>query len=283
MPPAKPQQVIADSIGQKTLLTKIQYRNRTVTLGKLGAIRAMDQRHMGEIRPVPAHRVIDHALAESIGQVIIAADHMGDAHIVIIHHNGVQIGGRAVTPQDDHVIQFAIGDAHFALHQIRHNGFTFKRRFDSDGEWLAGLFRARFTIPPTAVIPWRATFRRSAFAHFGQFFRRRPAAIGLAHRQQSLCDFTMPCLPLGLEDRWFIRRKSKPRQAIQNLVNRFLCRAFAVRILDTQQVFPAVVARKKPVEQSGASPADMQIAGGGRGEARTNCHGVLIILLMPCL
>jgi hypothetical protein len=89
--------------------------------------------------------------------------------------------------------------------------------------------------------------------------------------------------PLGLEDRWFIRRKSKPRQAIQNLINRFLGRAFPIRILDTQQVFSAVVARKKPVEQSGASPAYMQIAGGGRGEARANCHGVLIILLMPCL
>ena len=238
---------------------------------------------MGEMRPVPAHRVINHALAKGIGQVVIAADHMGDAHIVIIHHHSMQIGGRAIAAQDDHVIQFAIGDAHFALHQIRHNSFTFKRRFDSDGEGLADLFCPGLTIPPAAVIPWWATFRRSAFAHFGQFFRRRPAAIGLTHRQQSLRDFAMSCLPLCLEDRRFIGRKPKPRQAIQDLINRFPGRAFPVRILDTQQVFPAVVARKKPVEQSGASPADMQITGGGRGEARADCHGVIIILLMPRL
>jgi hypothetical protein len=44
-----------------------------------------------------------------------------------------------------------------------------------------------------------------------------------------------------------------------------------------------MMARKQPVEQSGASPADMQITGGGRCEARADCHGVLIILLMACL
>ena len=159
---------------------------------KLGAIRAMDQRHMGEMRPVPAHRVINHALAESIGKVVIAADHMGDAHIVIIHNHGMQIGGRAIAAQDDHVIQFAIGDAHFALHQIRNHGLAFQRCLDANGEGLARLFRARLTVPPAAIIARWATFRCSAFAHFGQFFRRRPAAIGLAHRQQRLRDFAMP-------------------------------------------------------------------------------------------
>ena len=93
----------------------------------------------------------------------------------------------------------------------------------------------------------------------------------------------MPRLPLRLEDRWFIGRKPKPIQAIQDLINRFPGRAFPVRILDTEKVFPAMVARKKPVEQSSASPADMQVAGGGWGEARADCHGVLIILLMPRL
>jgi hypothetical protein len=93
----------------------------------------------------------------------------------------------------------------------------------------------------------------------------------------------MPCLPLGLKHRRFIGRESKPRQAIQNLIHRSLGGAFTIRILDTEKVFPAVVARKKPVEQGGASPADMQVAGGGWGEARANRHGVIIILLMPCL
>ena len=144
------------------------------------------------MRPVPAHRVINHALAESIGKVVIAADHMGDAHVVIIHHNGVQIGGRAIAAQDDHVIQFAIGDAHFALHQIRNHGLAFQRCLDANGEGLVRLFCPGLTIPPAAVIPWWATFRRSAFAHFGQFFRCRPAAIGLTHRQQRLRDFAMP-------------------------------------------------------------------------------------------
>ena len=93
----------------------------------------------------------------------------------------------------------------------------------------------------------------------------------------------MPRFSLRLEDRRFIRRQPKPGQAVQNLINRFLCGPFPVRILDTEKVFPAVVARKKPVEQGGTGPADMQIAGWGRGEARANSHGVLVILLMPRL
>jgi hypothetical protein len=44
-----------------------------------------------------------------------------------------------------------------------------------------------------------------------------------------------------------------------------------------------MMAREKPVEQGSTGPADMQIAGGGRGKARANRHDVLIILLMPCL
>jgi hypothetical protein len=44
-----------------------------------------------------------------------------------------------------------------------------------------------------------------------------------------------------------------------------------------------MVAREKPIEQGSAGPADMQIAGGGRGKARANRHGVVIILLMRSL
>ena len=84
----------------------------------------------------------------------------------------------------------------------------------------------------------------------------------------------MPRLTLCLEDWRLIGRKPKPRQAIQDLINRFPGRAFAVRILNTQQIFPAMMAREKPVKKRGAGPADMQIAGGGWCEACANSHGV---------
>ena len=221
MAPAQPQQIIVDRIGQKALLAEIQHRNRTMSFGELGAIRAMDQRHMGEMRAVPAHRVIDHALAESIGQMVIAADHMGDAHIMIIHHHGMQIGGRAIAAQDDHVIQFAIRHAHFTLHHIRHNRLAFQGRFDANGKGLARLLRPWLLIPPAAVITRRAAFGGSLFAHFGQFLGRCPAPIGLAHSQQRFRYFTMPRFTLCLKDRRFIGRKPQPSKAIQDLFHRF--------------------------------------------------------------
>ena len=164
--------------------------------------------------------------------MVITADHMRDAHVMIIHHHGMQIGWCAITPQDDHVVQFAIGDAHFALHQIRDNGLTFQRRLDADGEGLAFLFRPRLTLTPAPVITRRAAFSSGAFAHFGQFFRRGPTAISLAHDQQRFGDFAMPRFPLRLKYRRFIRRKAEPFQAVQDLINRLPRGAFPVRILN---------------------------------------------------
>src|SRR3546814_3484805 len=68
----------------------------SVPLGKLGAVRSMDQRHMGVYRLRPTHCANERELAEGVVEMVIAPDNMRNAHIVIVHHNGKHIGRRSI-------------------------------------------------------------------------------------------------------------------------------------------------------------------------------------------
>ena len=73
---------------------------------------------MGESRHGPAQRLIDLGLAEGVVEMVVAADDMGDAHVVIVHHHREIIGRRAVGAQDDEIVELLVGDRDLALHQI---------------------------------------------------------------------------------------------------------------------------------------------------------------------
>ena len=90
MRPAEAQQVVAQRLGQKTLLAKLQHRRRAMALGQFRAVGAVDQRDMRETRQVPSHGLIDLHLAERVGQVVIAADDMGDRHVMVVHHHRME-------------------------------------------------------------------------------------------------------------------------------------------------------------------------------------------------
>ena len=59
-----------------------------VPLGEFLAVFAVNERDVRELRRRPIERPIDHDLAGSIGQMVIAADNMRHAHVVIVDHDG---------------------------------------------------------------------------------------------------------------------------------------------------------------------------------------------------
>jgi hypothetical protein len=63
-------------------------------------------------------------LAKGVGEVVVAADDVGDGHVVVVHHHGVQVGRRAVGAEDDHVVQLGGADADRALHEVVHHGLA---------------------------------------------------------------------------------------------------------------------------------------------------------------
>ena len=73
---------------------------------------------MGKNRSLPTHALIHHQLTECIVQMIIAADHMGYAHIMIVNNDSQHIGRAAIAAQNHHVIQNLVLNCHRALNSI---------------------------------------------------------------------------------------------------------------------------------------------------------------------
>ena len=56
---------------------------------------------MRESRHRPVERAVDLRLAEGVVQMVVAADHMGDAHVVVVDDDRQIVGRRAVGAQQD--------------------------------------------------------------------------------------------------------------------------------------------------------------------------------------
>lgn len=97
-------------------------------------------------------------LARRVGKMIVAADDMRHAHVVIIDDHGMHVGRVAVRTQNDEIIQVLVREAHFALDLIVHDSFTLARRLDADDRLDAFGCLTRVPVTPTAVIARRTAF-----------------------------------------------------------------------------------------------------------------------------
>ncbi len=124
MAPAQAGEVVPQRLGQVAHLPVGLDAQRAVALGQLGPVRSVDQRDVAHLRHEPAHGVIDDDLAGSVGQVVIAADDVGDTHVVVIDDHGEHVGRRAIGAEDDEVIQVFGLEHDFALHLVVHPDFA---------------------------------------------------------------------------------------------------------------------------------------------------------------
>ena len=85
------------------------------------------RREVAEAGNVPVHGAVDLDLAEGVGQVVVAADDVGDAHVVVVDDDGVEVGGGAVAAEDDEIVDLGIVHAHFALDHVVDDGFALLR------------------------------------------------------------------------------------------------------------------------------------------------------------
>src|SRR5207248_3393079 len=84
--------------------------------------------------------------------------------------------------------------------------------------------------------------------------------------------FAVPLRARKLVDRLAVPIDAKPSQPIENGVDRRLRGTLAIGILDPEQHLSATPACVKPIEQSGARPADMQEAGRRGGKTGNDSH-----------
>ena len=139
MAPAEPQQVIVERLGQDAELVAIGFdAERAVALRQLGAVGAVDQRDVRIDRLGPAHRADDRQLAEGVVEMVVAADDVGHAHVVVVDDDREHVGRRAVGAQQHEVVELGVLDRHRALHPVVDRRRAVARRLQADDEGLVG-------------------------------------------------------------------------------------------------------------------------------------------------
>ena len=272
MAPAQPQQVVAQRRRQEAHVAVGIDAEGAVALAELGAVRPVDQRNVGIDGLFPAHGADDLQLAEGIVQVVVAADDVADAGIVVVDDDGQHVGRRAVGAQQDHVVELAVLDLNLALHGVGDYRLAGLRRFQADDGLDAGRCLLGVAVAPAAIVAHRLAGGLLGGAHLVQLLGRGVAMVGVAGGQHLVGDLGVAGRAGELVGDVAVPLKAEPRQAVENGVDRRLGRTRTVGIFDAQQELAAMMAGEQPVEERGAGAADVQEAGRRGGEAGYDGH-----------
>ena len=66
--------------------------------------------------------------------MVVAADDVGDAHVVIVDHHRQHVGRGAVRPQQDEIVELGIGHRDPALDEVLDHRFALARGLQADDE-----------------------------------------------------------------------------------------------------------------------------------------------------
>ena len=125
--PAEPSEVVEQPLGQEAVVAVLQHAHRAVALRQLGAVGAEDHRHVRVGRRLDAERAQHLDLARRVVDVVVAADHVRDAHVVVVHHDAEIVGRRAVRARDDQVVELAAVERDRAVDHVVHDHLPFVR------------------------------------------------------------------------------------------------------------------------------------------------------------
>ena len=138
---------------------------------------------MGELRQLMTEGFIKLDLPGCVGQMIVAADDMGDTHVDVVDHHAKIIRRRAVGTGDDQVIKLAIVENDVAFDQIFDDGGAVARRTKTNGKRLVRRQR------------WDHAFRRATGAVVGGFafflLRQLPFGVQFCRRAGAGIGFTL--------------------------------------------------------------------------------------------
>ena len=262
-----------------------------MTLRELLAVWPQNHRDVREGGYGRAQGLVDHDLARGVGEVVVAADHVRDAHHGIVHHGGKVVGGGAVGAEDDEVIQLAGVEGHVTVDRIvDHHVATVEGNLDAQGVGLARVDAAPslggVDVAAGALVALEGVVARLGGSLVGrELLRRAEARIGLALVPQALRRVAVELHAVGLAVgakvaahlRTLVPVEAQPAHGTQDDLGVLLGRAGWVRVVDAQDEGAVVRAGKCPVVDCGASPAHVELSGGGGREAHAHvsvvCQG----------
>ena len=261
-----------------------------MALGELLAVGTQDHGDMGEHGYGGAHGLVDHDLARGVGEMVVAADDVGDAHECIIHDGREVVGGRAVGAEDHEVIELLGVEGDLAVDGVvDHDVAAILGHLDTQDVGLAGvdarLGLLRREVAAAALVALEGVLTGLGGLAVGrQLLGRAEAGIRFALGEQALGGLLVEVQALGLrigaevaaDLGALVPVEPQPAHGAQDDLGVLLGGARGVGIVDAQDEGAAVGAG--PVVDGGAGAADVQLAGGRRREADADGRGHVRLL-----
>ena len=127
-----------------------------------------------------------------------------------------------------------------------------------------------------SIVLERLAARLGVFALLVELRRGAEAAIGLAGVEQTARVGLVPREVRALKHDLLVPDEPEPLEPLEDRPRAFLGAARLVGVLDAQEELAAVFLGEEPVEERRSRAADVEVAGGGRGEAETMAYGEFI-------
>ena len=151
-----------------------------------------------------AERLVHHDLARGVGEVVVAADDVGDAHAGVVHHGGKVVGGGAIGAEDDEVVELLGVERDVAVDRVVHDDVAaVERHLDADGVGLAGIHAGLrlggVDAAAGALVTLERVFARHGRVMVGsELLGRAEAVVRLALGNQALGGLAVDGQALGL-------------------------------------------------------------------------------------
>src|SRR5271156_1367170 len=283
--PSQQRQKIPERLRQESFIRIRTHAGRPVPFRKPRAVGPQNQRHVRENRRCRPQRVINQHLLRRIRQMIRAANNVRDAHINIIHHHAQLISRHSARAQQHKILDVRVLYLARPENRILEFRHARARRLESDRPRRTFLFlrralrirkiaaRARHGLQSLRplVVPFAFVILILRRGIISTRIRCSLAVARVARpaRQNSFRRSPIHFPALRLKKWTLVPLNPQPLQGHQDSVHQLRLIALHVRVFHAQQQSPALVFREKPVEQSSARSAYMQISRRRRRKTHT--------------
>ena len=274
--PAQQQQIVQHGGGQIALCHEVLIAGIAVALRQLVLRVLHDGRAVDVDGLLPAERIVQQVVLRRRGQILAAADDMGNAHQVVVHDVRKVVGRHTVGLDQNLVVQFPDIDLDMTVDNI------VKARHAALGDLLAddiGLARGQLggnflggQVAAMAVVVGHFTRSALGLVHFVQALLGAEAVVGLA-RLDKLLGVLLEhahalALHVGADGTAHVGalvpgQAGSLERAVDD-VGSALDQAALVGVLNAQDEGTAVMAGLQIGVQCGAQVADVHIARGRR-------------------
>ena len=245
-----------------------------MALGELLAVGAQDHGDVGERGHGRAEGLVDHDLARGIGQMVVAANDVGDLHHGVVDDGRKVIRRRAIGAEDDKVVELLGVEGHLAVDGVVDTDVAaVLGHLDAQDVGLAGLDAAAcllgIKIAAAALIALEGILALLGGLAIGvELLLGAEAGIGLALVPELLGGLLVQVQALGLgvgakaaaHLGTLVPVQAQPTHGAQDDLRILVGGAGGVGVVDAQDERAAVCTGESPVIDCGAGAADVQLA-----------------------